>query len=61
MITVTDFEKLAVEMAEWKDKQFKYSLRKAFMCDSCRNKYCRNCQAGLYIGEIRRYMTGFQG
>lgn len=60
MITTTDFEKLAVEMAEWKDKQFEYALRKAFMCDSCRNKDCRNCQVGLYIGEIRRYMTDFQ-
>lgn len=28
MITTTDFEKLAVEMAEWKDKQFQTAINK---------------------------------
>lgn len=29
MITTADFEKVVVEMAEWKDEQFKESVNKA--------------------------------
>lgn len=64
MITATDFEKLAVEMAEWKDKQFEYALRKAFMCTECasymeKDSNCYDCEQHRRINEIIKHMSAF--
>lgn len=52
------------EMAEWKDKQFEYALRKAFMCTSCpgygeKESNCLDCEANRYLNEIRKHMSNY--